>query len=151
MKRAVRATWVLVANGCVAWFMFARLQSTGFYVGELRDPESWFEFLLEVCLPIVGIILEFVNWPFAKWINIGTFTLAGCFWLAEAIWWHSDPFFGVLLIVAAMLLIVAGLTEIVYRRTKATLPARLTPSMRRPVDVKAHFHFLHSASLFPFS
>jgi hypothetical protein len=28
---------------------------------------------------------------------------------------------------------------------------RKVPSMRRPVDVKAHFHFLLAVSLFPFS
>jgi len=32
-----------------------------------------------------------------------------------------------------------------------TKGARPSPSMRRPVDVKAHFHFLLSVSLFPFS
>jgi hypothetical protein len=32
-----------------------------------------------------------------------------------------------------------------------SVPGLLTPSMRRPVDVKAHFHFLLSVSLFPFS
>jgi len=36
--------------------------------------------------------------------------------LAAAIWWHSDPFFGVLLIVAVGLLMVAGLTAVVNRK-----------------------------------
>ena len=78
-----------------------------------------FEFVFEVILPIIGIVLELVNWKFARWVNVGCFAVAGCFWLAGAIWWHSDPFFGVLLIVGLGLLIVAGLTEIVYRRTRS--------------------------------
>ena len=109
--------WVFAANGCLAWLMFARLVSVGFN-GGVRAPELWFEFLLEVILPIVGIVLELVNWKFARWVNVGSFTVAGCFWLAEAIWWRSDPFFGVLLIISVGLLILAGLTEIIYRRTK---------------------------------
>ena len=111
--------WVLAANGCVAWLMFARLVSVGFSSG-VRDPELWVEFLLEVLLPIIGIVLELVNWKFARWVNVGCFTAAGCFWLAEAVWWRQDPFFGVLLIIALGLLTIAGLTEIVYRRTKTT-------------------------------
>jgi len=42
--------------------------------------------------------------------------------LAAAIWWRADPFFGVLLIIALGLLTTAGITEIVYRRTKRALP-----------------------------
>ena len=84
----------------------------------MRDPELWLEFVLEVTLPIVGIVLELVNSKFARWVNVGIFTGAGCLWLAEAIWWHSDPFFFALLIVALGLLTIAGLTEIVHRRTK---------------------------------
>lgn len=111
--------WVLAANGCLASAMFLRLQSTEFYGGDLRSPELWFEFLFEVGLPLVGIVLELADAPFARYVNVGTFAVPGCFWLAEAIWWHSDPFFGVLLIIAFGLLTVAGVTEIVYRRTRS--------------------------------
>ena len=99
--------------------MFMRLHSTGFYGGDLLSPELWFEFLFEVSLPIVGIVLELADAPFARWVNVGTFAVPACFWLAEAIWWHSDPFFGVLLIIALGLLTIAGVTEIVYRRTRS--------------------------------
>jgi hypothetical protein len=34
---------------------------------------------------------------------------------------------------------------------KITFGQLLSPSMRRPVDVKAHFRFLPSVSLFPFN
>jgi hypothetical protein len=118
MKRAFRAVWVVAANGCLVWLMFTRLVSVGFN-GGVRDLELWFEFLLEVVLPTLGIVLELVNWKFARWVNVGSFAVAGCFWLAEAIWWRSDPFFGVLLIIALGLLTIAGITEVVYRTTKS--------------------------------
>ena len=116
LKRIFRGAWVLAANTFVAWAMFTRLRSVGFPALNLQ---LCFEFVFEVILPIIGIVLEFVSWKFARWLNVGCFTVAGCFWLAAAIWWHSDPFFGVLLIVALGLLIVAGLTEIVYRLTQS--------------------------------
>ena len=123
MKRFGRAVWVLAANGCVASLMFTRLVSVGFN-GGVQDLELLCEFLLEVILPIVGIVLELMNSKFARWVNVGSLTGAGCLWLTEAIWWRSDPFFGVLLIVALGLLTIAGTTEIVYRRTKIDFPAR---------------------------
>jgi len=116
LKRIFRGAWILAANTFVAWAMFTRLRSVGFPALNLQ---LCFEFAFEVILPIIGIVLEFVSWKFARWLNVGCFTVAGCFWLAAAIWWHSDPFFGVLLIVALGLLIVAGLTEIVYRLTQS--------------------------------
>jgi hypothetical protein len=116
LKRILRGAWVLAANTFVAWAMFTRLRSVGF--PEL-DFQLCFEFVFEVILPIVGIVVELVNWKFARSVNVGCFTVAGCYWLAGAIWWHSDPFVGVLLFVALGLLIVAGLTEIVYRRTQS--------------------------------
>jgi hypothetical protein len=96
--------------------MFIRLQSTGFYGGVL-DPQLLIEFLFEIILPLVGIVVELANWKFARWVNVGCFAGAGCFWLVAAVWWRSDPFFGVLLIIAFGLLTVSGITEIVYRKT----------------------------------
>ena len=77
-----------------------------------------FEFAFEVILPIVGILLELVNSRFARWVNVGCFAIAGCFWMAAAVWWRSDPFFGVLVLIASGLLTIAGITEIVYRCTR---------------------------------
>lgn len=116
VKRLFRAGWVLAANGCIAWLMFARLRSVGF---PTLDFQLWFEFVFEVILPICGIALEAVNWKFARWVNVGCFTAAGSFWLAAAVWWRSDPFFGALLIIALGLLAVAGITEIIYRGTRS--------------------------------
>lgn len=116
LKRIFRGAWVLAANTFVACAMFTRLRSVGF---PALNFQLCFEFVFEVILPIIGIVLELVNCKYGRWVNVGCFTVAGCFWLAGAIWWHSDPFFGVLLIVAFGLLIVAGLTEIVYRLTQS--------------------------------
>jgi hypothetical protein len=98
--------------------MFSRLGSVGFPSG--LNFQLWFEFVFEVILPIIGIVLELVNWKFARWVNVGCFTVSGCFWLAAAVWWRSDPFFGVLIIIALGLLIIAGITETIYRGTKNT-------------------------------
>jgi len=89
---------------------------------ESRDLEVWIEIVLEALLPILGIILEVGRWKSAKWVNVGYLTIAGCFWLAETVWWRSDPFFGVLLIISLGMFILAGLTEIIYRRTKTQFP-----------------------------
>jgi hypothetical protein len=121
VKRVFRAAWVLLANGCVAWLMFTRLVSVGF-PADIWDPQLLFEFVVEVILPITGIVLELVNWRFARWVNVGCFTLAGLFWLAGAVWSRSDPFFGVLLLTALILLTMAGITEVAYRRTTGELP-----------------------------
>ena len=118
LKRILRFAWVFAANGCVAWLMFTRLRSVGFPSSELHF-QLWFEFVFEVILPLTGIALELANWNLARWVNVGSFTAAGCFWLTAAVWDRSDPFFGVLLIIALGLLIVAGITEIVYRTTSS--------------------------------
>jgi hypothetical protein len=117
LKRIVRIVWVLIVNSLVARVMYVRLRSVGFPAG--LDFQLCFEFLFEVILPIFGIALEIVNWRFAKWVNVGCFAAAGCFWLIAAVWDHSDPFFGVLLIVAIGLFIVAGLTKFAYRITRS--------------------------------
>jgi hypothetical protein len=80
--------------------------------------QLWFEFAFEVALPVAGVLFEIANWKFAKRINVGCFVAAGCFWLIAAIWDHSDPFFGVLLIIAIGLFLIAGLSELVYRMTR---------------------------------
>jgi hypothetical protein len=117
VKRIFRIAWVLAANGGVA-STFSRLRSTGFYGGTLA-PQLFIELLFEVILPVLGVVLELVNWKFARCLNVGCFAGAGCFWLVGAVWDRSNPFFGVLLIIALGLLIVAGLTEVVYRATRS--------------------------------
>jgi hypothetical protein len=54
--------------------MFARLRSVGF---PALNFQLCFEFVFEVILPTVGIVLEAVNWNFARWLNVGCFTVAG--------------------------------------------------------------------------
>jgi hypothetical protein len=117
LKRIGRVAWVLIVNCLVAWVMYARLRSVGFPTA--LNLQLCFEFTLEVILPIAGIALEIFNSKFAKLVNVGCFVVAGCFWLVAAVWDHSDPFFGVLLILAIALLIVAGLSSFVYRTTRS--------------------------------
>jgi hypothetical protein len=113
-KRILRAVWIFSINACVAWIMFSRIRSSGF---PSLNFQLCFEFAFEVIAPIAGIVLELVNWKFARRVNVGSFTLAGSFWLSAAVFYRSDPFFGVLLIIALGLLTIAGLTELVYRGT----------------------------------
>jgi hypothetical protein len=117
VKRSFRVAWVLAANGGVACLMFTRPRSVGFPSGEL-DFQLCFEFVFEVSLPLIGIVLEIANWKFARWVNVGCFACAGVFWLPAAVWDRSDSFFGVLLIIALGLLTIAGITEGVYRGTR---------------------------------
>jgi hypothetical protein len=117
MKRFGRLVWIVVVNALVAWAMFVRMRSSGF--PPRLDFQSCFEFAFEVFLPTVGIVFEILNWRIARWINVGSFVIAGCFWLIAAIWDHSDPFFGVLLITAIGLFVIAGLNKLAYRLTKS--------------------------------
>jgi uncharacterized membrane protein YqaE (UPF0057 family) len=126
VKRIVRFIWVLAANGFVAGFTILRL-SAALSSRESSDAEVWLDMILEVLVPILGVILEGIGWKFAKWVNVGCLTIAGFFWLAEAIWWHSDPFFGVLLILSLGMLTLAGLTALVYRGTKSWEPQQSAP------------------------
>jgi hypothetical protein len=118
MNRILRHIWVVAANGFVVCVTISRYSGT-FSSRDFRDPEMWVEFLLELLLPILGIVLEISNRKSANWVNIGSLTLGGAFWLAEAVWWRSDPFFGVLLIISFGLFILAGLTALIYWATKA--------------------------------
>ncbi len=79
--------------------------------------QLWLEFAFEVILPVAGIFFEIANWKFAKGVNVGCFVAAGCFWLIAAVWDHSDPFFGLLLIMAIALFLVGGLNALVYKLT----------------------------------
>jgi hypothetical protein len=118
MKRIVRFIWVLAANAFVAGFTILRL-SAALSSRDTRDVEVWLEILLEVIFPIVGIILDGTGRKSAKWVNIGWASTAAIFWLAEALRWHSDPFFGVLLLLSLGMFTVAGLMVLVYRTEKS--------------------------------
>jgi hypothetical protein len=115
MKKALRLAWVLAVNGCVLGVTLKRLPP--FSSRSHPNLETWVEVILEVFFPIVGIAFELIRSRFANWANVGYLTLAGCFWLGEALWWRSDPFWGVLLIFSVGFFVLAGLTQIIYRRT----------------------------------
>lgn len=97
--------------------MFTRLFGESFNRAA-QTLQLWTEFLLEALLPTLGVLLELFDLKFARWVNVGYLSLAGFIWLAEAFRWWSDSYHGVLLIVALGLLILAGLTEIIYRSTR---------------------------------
>jgi hypothetical protein len=117
VKKLFRVAWVLAANGSTACLMFIRLQSTGFY-GGVVDLQLIAELLFEVILPVLGIVLELANSKMARFANVGSFAAAGGFWLVSAAWYHSDPFFGVLLLMALAFLIISAITDIIYRKTR---------------------------------
>jgi hypothetical protein len=117
MKRILRIAWVLAANAFVVSLTISRL-SPEIYTPGTWDVQVRLEFILEIFFPILAIVSELLASKFAKWANIGCFALAGGYWLTEALWWRSDPFFGVLLITGVGFLILAGITEIIYRRTQ---------------------------------
>lgn len=93
MKTTIRMLWVLAANSFVVWLTITRL-SGPLSSRDSRNFEVWLEFVVEIVLPIAGILLELGRWKFAKWVNIGYPTLACCFWLAETVWWWPNPFSG---------------------------------------------------------
>jgi len=107
----------VAVNGLIIWAMFTRLFGESFNRAA-QTLQLWTEFLLEALLPTLGVLLELFDLKFARWVNVGYLSLAGFIWLAEAFRWWSDSYHGVLLIVALGLLILAGLTEIIYRSTR---------------------------------
>jgi hypothetical protein len=116
MKRAFRLAWIFAANGSVICFSLARLWPA-FTSRSATNPEVLLELLLEVLFPVIGIEVELVRWRFAKWVNVGYLVAGGCLWLGEGVYWHSNAFFGVFLIVSLGMFTLASITEIVYRRT----------------------------------
>jgi len=119
MKNTLRLVWVVGANGFVAWVSIIRLYAP-LSSSDSRGLEVWMEVFLEILLPILGVILELLHSKFAVWVNVGYLALAGVFLAAEAAWWHSDPFFGVLLLMGMGFFLLAGITYSIYRITKTS-------------------------------
>ncbi len=88
----------------------------------------WTEIVLQMIFPILGIVLELASWRPARWVNIGFLIAAGCFWLGEALWWRSDPFFGVFLLLSLGMFVLAGLTQIIYHRTSPQTDKEQAPA-----------------------
>lgn len=125
MKRVVRLAWVLAVNSCVLAATIERLSP--FSSGSRWNLEIWVELTVEVFFPVVGFTFELAQFRFAHWANVGYLTVAGWFWLGEAVRWRSDPFWGVMLLLSLGMFALAGLTQIIYRRTSA--PNRTQPSV----------------------
>jgi len=68
-----RSIWVLLANGSAVLLIYVLtfLGSSGL---DNRNRALWFHFALRAIVPILGILLEFVDSQFAKWVNVGYFT-----------------------------------------------------------------------------
>jgi hypothetical protein len=81
------------------------------------DRNNFVEFSLKAVLPVVGIALELAGSKVARWVNVGYLGASGLFFCEEAIRWWSDPYHGALLFVGLGLLMMSGLTYIVYRIT----------------------------------
>jgi hypothetical protein len=112
--RVVRVLWVSVTSGILVRLLF------GSHFGQpfnraAQSPELWTSFLLKAAIPVIGAILEIFGSKYAKWLNVGFWTLAGLYYCAAAAYYWSDPFFGVLLILGVGLLIPAGITYLLYR------------------------------------
>jgi len=73
---------------------------------------------LAAALPILGIVFEFAGLKLARWVNIGYLVLAACFLLAEALWRLSSTDLGLAVFIALVPLVMAGITEIIYRMTE---------------------------------
>src|ERR1700743_823343 len=99
--RIFRLAWLFCVNGFIALFTLWRLRGAAL-VAFTGQPEfqPWlifqttFEFVFEVCLPIAGVVFEVARRKFAQRINVGTFVVAGGFWLgaggfvaAGAVFW----------------------------------------------------------------
>lgn len=83
--RISRTIWILLANGTAvlgsyiaSFFRFRALNN--------QNRAFWFHFALWAIVPILGIVLEFQDSRFARWVNIGYFTIVsavmfGCIFL----------------------------------------------------------------------
>src|ERR1700760_4076576 len=92
-KRFGRLAWIAVVNALVIWVMFVRMRSLGFPAN--LDFQWCFESIFELFLPTIGIVFEVLNWRVARWVNVGSFVVAGGYWLLGAVRGRSDPFFWV--------------------------------------------------------
>lgn len=120
MKRIVRVFAVLVINSLVIFVMATRLLPERVTSPLFGNAQNLIEFFLEIAAPIAGVALELARWKFAKHSTVGYLGFAGCFWLIEAAYWRSDPFFGVLVIIGIALVILGGVIAIAYRWTDSS-------------------------------
>jgi hypothetical protein len=121
MQRALRIGWVVPVNAAVVWFTISRLSPEFSTFSLWTIPlglELVAEVSLEVLLPIAGAIAEIANWKYSQRLNVGYLALATCWWIGESITWRSNPYFGVILLVAASFLVLTGVTCVLYRATE---------------------------------
>jgi hypothetical protein len=123
VKRILRSAWVLALDGFIVWLLY-ELFFHPVYPPEAvapQIPHRWPKFLLVAALPILGIVFEFAGLKLARWVNIGYLVLAACFLLAEALWRLSGTDLGLAVFTSLVPLVIAGITEIIYRMTEDDL------------------------------
>lgn len=117
----MRIGWIVAANGAVVFVTAGRL------FPELLAVSNWniaavFQFtvevILEIVLPIAGIVAEISNSKYSQRLNIGYPILASCWWVFATISSLSNPFWGLALIFAVGFLLLSGITFVLYRATE---------------------------------
>jgi hypothetical protein len=114
---------------------------------------------LEILLVLAGYLFLWFFWRGKNWARISVIVVSAISVINLLTLIH--PYGNVIIydskaiawaIVGFFLLYWLNLADVrEWFKSQKKTPNTLTPSMRRPVDVKAHFHFLLSVSLFPFS
>jgi hypothetical protein len=116
--RVIRFLWVFATTVILVRLMFESYFGEPFN-REAQSPENWAWFLVKAIIPASGTVLELVGSKLAKWINVGFWTLAGLYYSVGAVYYHADPFFGVLLIMGVGLLVLGGINYLLYRSRDA--------------------------------
>ena len=116
-KRGFRSLWVLFANGFVVRRIFISFFGDPFNRATVCTKNE-IEFVLRAGLPILGMVFELINSRFARWLNVGYLSAFALLCLADAVKNWSDPYHGVLVLMGGALLVMAYLTDVIYRLTK---------------------------------
>jgi hypothetical protein len=116
-KRGFRSLWVLFANGLVVRMIFISFFGDPFNRATIYTKDE-IEFVLQAGLPILGMVFELINSRFARWLNVGYLSAFGLLCLADAVKYWSDSYHGVLVLMGGALLVMAYITDVIYRLTK---------------------------------
>jgi hypothetical protein len=122
--RILRSTWVLLTNALAICILYGGVSQV-VHLNHLLEQDSkneavWFHFALRAIVPALGVLLEFFDSRFAKWVNVGYFVFVGCVSSAISIWAWSDYHGHMLLPVGIAALAVAIVDYLLYRRARTT-------------------------------
>jgi hypothetical protein len=116
-KRGFRSLWVLFVNGFVVRRIFISFFGDPFNRATVYTKNE-IEFVLWAGLPILGMVFELINSRFARWLNVGYLSAFALLYLVDAVNYWSDPYHGVLVLIGGALLVMAYITDVIYRLTK---------------------------------